>query len=292
VIQLNRLEGFYWVARTEGYARAARAFPYPITQPAIHQQVKKLEIDLGVRLFERVGKDRMALTPAGARLYKFVGPYFDGLPAVLRSIKMGDYAGELKIQTAALFLRHLLPAWVKRLHKGHPDIQVHLEETRLPGIAALRHGETDMLVDYIPDPPDDVSTMVVARMSAFIVIPRDHELSGRKRLKLSSLGDETFISYTPGLVAHQLQLEALASHGVRPERVLSASTADAILGFVESGLGYSIVPSIDSSGPKAKGVTAVPLSTPRMEFEVVAAWRRDTPENPLLDAALELAPKP
>ena len=56
MIQLHRLEGFYWVARSGGYARAARAFPYPITQPAIHQQGKKLETGLGVALRERVGR--------------------------------------------------------------------------------------------------------------------------------------------------------------------------------------------------------------------------------------------
>ena len=43
MIQLQRLEGFYRVARAEGYARAARSFPYPITQPGVHQQVKRLE---------------------------------------------------------------------------------------------------------------------------------------------------------------------------------------------------------------------------------------------------------
>ena len=57
MIQIQRLEGFYWVAFTGGYARAARAFPYPITQPAVHQQVKKLERELDITLFERVGID-------------------------------------------------------------------------------------------------------------------------------------------------------------------------------------------------------------------------------------------
>ncbi|MDX2010730.1 MAG: LysR family transcriptional regulator, partial [Myxococcaceae bacterium] len=58
-MNLQRLEGFYWVARQQGYARAARAFPYPITQPGVHQQVRRLEDELGVKLFERVGKDRV-----------------------------------------------------------------------------------------------------------------------------------------------------------------------------------------------------------------------------------------
>jgi len=43
MVGIHRLEGFYWVARTGGYASAARAFPYPISQPGVHQQVKKLE---------------------------------------------------------------------------------------------------------------------------------------------------------------------------------------------------------------------------------------------------------
>jgi DNA-binding transcriptional LysR family regulator len=86
MIQIHRLEGFYWVARTGGYARAARAFPYPITQPAVHQQVKKLEGELGVTLFERVGKSEMALTPAGIRLYEFVRPFYEGMAGVVRSL--------------------------------------------------------------------------------------------------------------------------------------------------------------------------------------------------------------
>ncbi len=65
MIQLSRLEGFYWVGRTGGYASAARAFPYPITQPAVHQQVRKLEGEIGQRLFERVARGKMRLTPAG-----------------------------------------------------------------------------------------------------------------------------------------------------------------------------------------------------------------------------------
>ena len=74
--------------------------------------------------------------------------------------------------------------------------------------------------------------------------------------------------------------------------MMSASTADAILGFVESGLGWSLVPSLLPDGPKSKALAVAPLTSPRIEFPVVAAWRKDTPENPILDAALESAPRP
>lgn len=292
MIQLHRLEGFYWVARTGGYARAARAFPYPITQPAVHQQVKKLEGELGVSLFERIAKDRMALTPAGDRLYTFIRPFFENLNGLVRSLQEGDYGGELTIRTAAMLLRRLMPPWVKRLVKKHPQITVHLEETLRPALEDLRHGEADLVVDHIPEIPEDVASMPVATVRPFIVMPKDHPLASRKRVPLKELEGDAFISYSPGLVSRDLQHEALARQGVTPPQMLSASTADSILGLVESGLGWSVVPSLEENGPKGKGVAVAPLSSPKIEFPIVAAWRKDTPENPLLDAALETAPSP
>ena len=75
MIQLHRLEGFYRVAVAGGYTRAAKDFPYPISQPGVYQQVRKIEEDLGVRLFERVGRDRVALTSHGQVLHDFCAPF-------------------------------------------------------------------------------------------------------------------------------------------------------------------------------------------------------------------------
>src|SRR3954463_12190254 len=101
MVQLSRLEGFYWVARTEGYARAARAFPYPITQPGVHQQVKRLESELGFSLFERVGKDRGVLTPQGRALYAYVAPFLEGISGVVQSLQQGELGGTLRIHASS-----------------------------------------------------------------------------------------------------------------------------------------------------------------------------------------------
>ena len=290
-IQLHRLEGFFWVARSGGYARAARAFPYPITQPAVHQQVKKLETELGTNLFERVGKDRVQPTPAGEQLYAFCRPFFERLPSVARAIRNGDYGGELRVRTASLLLRHLMPPWIRRLAKQAPQVVVHLEESRTPDLDALVNGDADVVVDHLPQVPAGIATMRVATLRPFIVLPREHRLAKRARVALEALADDAFVSYTPGSLPHELQMKVLARHGVAPTRLLSASSADAILGFVEAGLGFSLVPSLEENGPRARGVAVHPLRSPRVEFPIHAAWRADTPENPLLDALLETAPE-
>jgi DNA-binding transcriptional LysR family regulator len=291
MIHIHRLEGFFWVARTGGYARAARAFPYPITQPAVHQQVKKLESDLGTALFERVGKDRIQLTPAGERLYRFVQPFFEGLPGLVRSLQEKDYGGELRIAAMSLVLKSLLPEWLRRLYRRNPDIRVHLREALAPEIELLRRGEVDLVVDYLPEVPDDLASLPVAVLRPFLVLPRSHHLARRAQLSLSDFAGQTFVAYSPSMLAHDLQMRALGQFGVVPPQVLTASSAEVILSFVEGGFGFSILPAFEPEGPRGRGVKVLPLLSPRVEFPVLAAWRKQAAENPLLDAFLETAPK-
>lgn len=292
LVGLARLEGFYWVARTGGYARAARAFPYPITQPAVHQQVKKLEGELGTALFERVGKERLLLTPAGERLFRFVRPFFDQLPALVRSIQGGEPEGELKVGAAGLPLRTLLPAWVQRIQRGRPSLRVHLEEVGAQsGVPALHRGDLDLLIDYLPEVPESLAGLEVARLRPFLVLPKKHPLAGRKRLSLSALADETFISYSPGSL-RELQMRALRAHAIEPPNTLTASSADVILAFVRAGLGFSLLAWLEEGFPRSRDIEVRPLSRPRAAFPVWALWRKETPENPLLDLALETAPAP
>ncbi len=292
MIQIHRLEGFYWVAREGGYAKAARAFPYPITQPAVHQQVKKLESELNVTLFERVGKETMQLTAGGQRLFDFVKPFFEGLPAVVRSVKGGDFAGVLSIHATPMFVRRLLPAWLERLRSQRPEIEVELHEKSPPSLEALRGGEADLVVDYLPEVPDDIATMPIGTVHGFLVLPGSHPKAGDSKSPLAELTAETFISYTKGTLAHDLQRKALALHGITPANTISADSVETILRFVDQGLGFSLVPWLSDEGPSGEGLAVWAVSSPEVQYEVVAAWRKDTPENPLLDAALETAPRP
>src|SRR5256885_8207283 len=150
MINLGRLEGFFRVARAQGYARAARDFPYPITQPGVHQQVKKLEEELATRLFERVGKDRVVLTAAGRLLYDHVTPFLEGLAALELSLREGRYGGTLRILAPGLVMRQLIPAWLRRLRTRRPDIDLALSESRDDAPARLRAGDAPLLVGYLP----------------------------------------------------------------------------------------------------------------------------------------------
>ncbi len=289
-MNLQRLEGFYFVAKTGGYARAARAFPYPITQPGVHQQVRRLEDDLGVRLFERVGKDRVALTPRGQVLFDAVAPFLEALPAVEARVKGGQVGGTLKLSTAGHLLRHLLPPWLQRLQARRPDITVALHAAPQADVGLLRTGEADLLVDWLPQVPRDVEVREVARTSGWLVAPTQGPCARPGRPSIAALADAPFIAYQQDRTLRALQLDALAEQGVTPREAFSADSSDTILGFVAAGLGYSLVPWLGETFPRVAGVVAERVTKPGASFPVYAAWRRRAVPHPLVEAALAVAP--
>ena len=289
MVDLHRLAGFHLVATTGGYARAARAASYPITQPALHQQVRKLEAEVGVSLLERVGKDRMQPTPAGAHLLQFIEPFFRDLPRVVENIRVGEFDGSLTIHAESLLIRQVLPGWLVALRKKRPKAQIHLHEAIQVDLDVLRSGSADVLIAHVAEIPDDIASQIIAVAHACLVVPRDR--APRRGLpKLEELNEMPFLSYPVDSRQYALQLRALAMHDITPTSAIALDTADAILGYVESGLGWSLVPSLDPDGPKGRRLTAYPWGQPRLKFPVVMAWRKDAPEHPMLDAMIACAP--
>ena len=280
---LTQLEGFFWVARCHGYTRAAQAFPHPITQPAVHKQVRKLEQELGVKLFERVSRDRVVLTPAGQRLYDFAAPFFAGLPEVVRQISTATYGGKLRVETSGLVLRYLLPGWIRRLARKRPDIEVSLAEHHTVDFARLHSGETDVVIDFLPDVPSKISTRVVSAAYPFLVAP-----SGR--LDVARLRTLPFVSYSPRLPHYGYQLRALELMKLTPTRFLSAGNVDSILSLVRAGLGFSFVPWFGRAGPRLEGLASKRITKVDESFRIYAAWRTGSEDNPLLAALMEAAP--
>lgn len=290
MVQLHQLEGFYRVAVAGGYARAARSFPYPITQPGVYQQVRKLELALGRTLLERVGHDRVALTPVGHRLFEFCEPYFRALPGLLAEIEAGLALGPLRIEAGALEVRYVLPAWLKRLRRAHPELRVDLREIEAPDYARLRAGEVDMIIEHAPDKPADLQSRVVSVHHGFIVLP-EHVRPPRGHAALKQLlGQLPLVSFHPAQRELQMQLQALRRHGIEPARVISATGTESILAFVEAGLGYSLVPWPTRTGPARPGVRCLPMRGPGTSFPISALWKRSSQPHPGIAAALGVLP--
>ncbi len=290
MIQLHRLEGFYWVARFRGYARAARSFPYPITQPGVHHQVRKLEEDLELPLFERVAKDEVRLTAAGERLYSFCAPFFEELPILVDRMKSDAVGGVLRIDASGLILRELMPTWIRRLRAAHSDVGIELSEIQVPESKRLFRGDCHVIVDFFNEVGAGLEARRVATAHTFLVLPAEHRLS-KRNIDPRELRGEPFIAYHPSLPQHAVQMAGVKRSIGTPERMLSASSVDSILAFVRAGLGFSVVPWLDTKGPQIEGVVAHRQSGPGTDFPILAVTRPGGSDHPLVRALFAVAPE-
>ncbi|PRP95118.1 LysR family transcriptional regulator [Enhygromyxa salina] len=301
-MQLNRLEGFYWVGHSGGYAAAARAMPYPITQPAVYQQVKRLEEDVEFKLFERVGRGDMRLTPGGQALFDFIAPFFVGYAAAIRAARANATGGLLRIQAAHQLIRELLPGWVAALTAARPGVQVEILEAGTVELEALRRGDTDLLIDHVgAEPPSDIGAKTVAVTYGYLIAPAELPgvMSGDLAAQLETPGSSLtalrglpFIAYSRHLGHHEIQREALGHFDLAPQVVAYLERAECITAMVAAGVGYSFIPSMEPNGPQHPGVRSYPIAVDGARFPVVALWREAGTPHPLIELMLSLAPSP
>jgi DNA-binding transcriptional LysR family regulator len=256
----------------------------------VHHQVKKLEDELGLTLFERVAKDEVRLTAAGERLYSFCAPFFEELPVLIDRMKSDAVGGVLRIDASGLVLRELMPTWIQRLRAAHADVEIELAEIQVPESARLARGECHVIVDFVYELDPALEARRVATAHTFLALPGGHRLA-KSAPDPKQLAKEPFIAYHASLPHHAVQMAAVKRKIGIPERVLSASSVDSILALVRAGLGYSVVPWLHPDGPKIAGVTTWRQSGPGTEFPILALTRPGGGEHPLVKALFSVAPE-
>jgi DNA-binding transcriptional LysR family regulator len=178
----NQLEGFYYVARSGNYSRAAEAFPYPIGQPAVYQQVKNLQEDLGVRLVRQAGPRRTELTPEGRALFEFIAPFFEGLPRIAERLR-GAVATPLAIATDQFLAMEALPAALRRAQEQQPEFRVRIEELPTEEIVErVASGQADVGLLHFSGKPGRFEWRELGRIGVQLLIPTGHPLAKLSRM--------------------------------------------------------------------------------------------------------------
>ena len=235
--QLMLLEA---VARNSSFTRASEELH--LTQPAVSTQIRQLEEEVGMPLFEHMGK-KIFLTAAGREMYAFsrtIAQQFTDIRTVLEEMK-GIQRGTLDIavtSTAKYFAPYLLAAFCKQ----HAGITVNLNVTNREDI--LRQ-----LTDNIPDmaimgsPPRGMPLVADSFMSNPLVViaPPDHPLVQGSRIPLHMLLQESFIVRERGSGTRNAIERFLEQHGLRMNTTMEMSRNEAIKHAVMAGLGLGIL---------------------------------------------------
>jgi len=238
---LHWLRLFQTVARLGSYTAAARELS--IAQPAISHQVKALETELGVQLFDRRGR-HIELTAAGHSLLETCTDVFHRLDEGARALAElhAGARGTVDIAADTTSGIYVVPAALGQFHRLHPGIDVTLHVANRTGVLRRINDRTcDLAV--MADPPStiglDVSGFSLDRLVA-IAAP-DHPLRSGRSISLATLAGERFLSREVGSGTRAATDRVFARAGLRLEPAMELGSTGAIKQAVSAGLGVSIV---------------------------------------------------
>lgn len=243
--RLKPLRAFCQVARLGSVSRAAEALY--LSQPAITLQLQALERELGVKLFERVGR-RLALTREGDALYALARPLVEGidrLPDAFREQIKGLDGGELHVAAGSSTILYLLPKIVEAYRHAHPDVRLILHNvTGAGGLDLLRSDGVDLAVGSMLDVPADLDYAPVYRFEPMLIAPRGHPLATKADLKLEDLSPYGLILPPQRLTTYRLVDLVFQQNRVPYTVALEVGGWEVIKQYVAMGLGISIVTAI------------------------------------------------
>ena len=287
-MDIHQLRSFVVLAEQLHFGRAARVLH--LSQPALTKQIRKMEEELGVELFER-GRHGTKLTVTGeawlSQARKVIAS-FDLLLESGRRMALGR-AGRLRIGFGFTTL-DVVPRVVVRLRESSPGAEILLRDMSSAEQAeALREDEIDIAFMRLPLPPGGgYQEMPVIKDRLALVTPR---MEGAGRLRLADCAKSPFVviskSRSPGFFNHMLGL--CAAQGFHPRIVQEVLETTTAVAMVRAGMGYSILP--ESLGThSAAGVQLHRIPDPKAVWTVSAVWhKRDG--NPMIPVFLKLLKK-
>lgn len=239
-LTLRQLKVFESVARNLSYSRAADELH--LTQPAVSMQIKQLEDNISLPLFEHLGK-RIYLTEAGRELYQYsraISQQLADMEVALDELK-GMERGKLNISvvtTANYFAPHLLAKFCQRYRGVTVSLNVSNREAVLKQLA-------DNLIDLaiMGQPPEnlDIDSESFMENPLVVVAPPAHPLCQERNIPVKRLANETFLVRESGSGTRSAMERFFAAHKIKINKGMETDTTEAIKQAVQAGMGLGIM---------------------------------------------------
>ena len=237
---LRQLQVFESVARQLSFSRAAAELH--LTQPAVSMQVKLLEEQAGLPLFERLGK-KIFLTEAGTELQehsRIIAQQLRDADEALAARK-GLSQGRLVI-TMVSTAKYFVPPLLARFLKQHPGVTVKLSaNNREVVLKQLAENQVDLAIMGRTPQGMDAVTEPFARHPHVIIAAPDHPLAKKRRIPLARLAEETFLIREPGSGTRGLLERLFAERNLPLNVSMEMASNETIKQAVQAGMGISLL---------------------------------------------------
>ncbi len=215
------------------------------SQPGISRQIRSLEEELGVDIFERSGKQLSRVTAVGERIFEHVERILNEVSSIrseAQEEKLPD-RGVLSVATTHTQARYVLPSVVNAFKERYPDVQVHLHQGSPTQIAdMLRTARVDIAIATEGmELFDEFVMMPCYQWNRCIIVPTGHPLATKKVRSLKQVAEFPLLTYVFGFTGRSQLDKAFNDAGLTPRVVFSATDADVIKTYVKVGLGIGVI---------------------------------------------------
>ena len=290
-MELRQLRYFVAVARRRHFTAAAEEIG--VAQPALSQQIKLLERELGLDLFDRTGR-RVRLTAAGEALLVRAERILADVASAEQ--EMAEFAGLARgrviVGTLPSLAERQLPGLLAGFHARHPGLDLVLrEESTVRLLALAGSGDVDLaLINELPaaDLPAGITTEPLFSEELVAVVAPAHRLAHCAALALADLRDEPFILSNPGSVIRRTVLAACAAAGFTPHVAFESRGSATVRALAAAGLGVAVLPrsEVTAAGPP---IALVALTAPPLQRTVALAWSVERHQSAATAAFLAFA---
>jgi LysR family cys regulon transcriptional activator len=259
-MKLQQLRYIWEVARN-GLNVSATADNLFTSQPGVSKQIRQLEDELGVQVFQRSGKHLVEITPAGEAILEVAGRVLGEIDNIRRIAEdFSDAArGSLTIATTHTQARYVLPATIQRFIATYPDVALHMQQgtpMQISELAAKRHVDFAIATEAL-ELFDTLVMLPCYRWNRSIIVPDGHPLTRESALTLEAIAEYPIVTYVFGFTGRSQLDAAFASAGLNARVVLTAVDADVIKTYVRLGLGVGIVATLAFDPQNDVGLTAL-----------------------------------
>jgi DNA-binding transcriptional LysR family regulator len=279
-LDTRRLRVFLTLAEELHFTRAASRLH--LSQPALSQQVRTLERDLGVQLFVRTSR-QVQLTLAGEAFLQAAPRVLHALGGAVEAAQQAaqGVTGRIAIGSVRTGLAGVLPDVMREFTKDHPRVRFDVVQmdTSLQ-LRSLLDRTIDIGIVRAASPADSLVIEPLVSEPLMLALPAHHPLADEERIDPAVLADEVFVSWPRHLGAdfYDIVVAFCREHGFSPMVVTEGNDVDTQLALVAAGFGVSLQPAFYASACPA-GVVFRALSGPTPQVALQMAWRRNGPST-------------
>ena len=274
-IELRHLRYFLAVAETAHFTRAAEKLH--VTQPTLSHQIRELEGQLNLQLFDRAGR-RVKLTAAGETLLPHARKVVRELEAAQTALDElhGLKRGLLRVGIVQTVNACVIPDIVARFSAAHAGIHIECGEMAVADIEAdLEAGKLDLGISFMPPMRKSLTGEKLFTEELVAVVAADHALATRRQLRMRDLAHEPLALLAPKYCTRQLIDSAFAEASIKPDVRVEMNAVASILSTVRRTKLVSLLPSL-ALCQRDEDLKALRLTHPTPRRAIGLLWLQST----------------